>query len=143
LIAGGVAGAVSRTIVSPLERLKILLQVQSVGRNEYQMSIPKAFVKMWKDEGWKGLMVGNGTNCVRIVPYSAVQFAAYTIYKGVSTTTFPFSLFLFISFLFAVLPDHLLSVFFYALAFFLGRFGRQAGDWCGSWVKVGRLGTRV
>ena len=83
-IAGGVAGAVSRTVVSPLERLKILFQVQSVGRNEYKLSVPKALVKMWKDEGFKGLMRGNGTNCVRIVPYSAVQFSSYNLYKNVS-----------------------------------------------------------
>ncbi|CAI6335276.1 unnamed protein product [Periconia digitata] len=81
-VAGGVAGAVSRTVVSPLERLKILFQVQSVGRNEYQMSVPKALAKMWRDEGWRGFMAGNGTNCIRIVPYSAVQFGAYNIYKG-------------------------------------------------------------
>lgn len=30
LVAGGVAGAVSRTSVSPFERLKILYQVESV-----------------------------------------------------------------------------------------------------------------
>lgn len=84
-LAGGVAGAVSRTVVSPLERLKILFQVQSVGRNEYKLSVPKALVKMWKDEGFKGLMRGNGTNCVRIVPYSAVQFSSYNFYKRVST----------------------------------------------------------
>ncbi|KAF2640419.1 mitochondrial carrier protein-like protein [Massarina eburnea CBS 473.64] len=81
-VAGGVAGAVSRTVVSPLERLKILFQVQSVGRNEYQMSVPKALAKMWRDEGWRGFMAGNGTNCIRIVPYSAVQFGAYNVYKG-------------------------------------------------------------
>ena len=88
-VAGGVAGAVSRTVVSPLERLKILFQVQSVGRNEYKMSVPKALAKMWRDEGWRGFMAGNGTNCIRIVPYSAVQFGAYNIYKGVSDS-FPF-----------------------------------------------------
>ncbi|GAB1199801.1 hypothetical protein APSETT444_009160 [Aspergillus pseudonomiae] len=80
-IAGGVAGAVSRTIVSPLERLKILLQIQSVGREEYKLSIWKALVKIGKEEGWRGFMRGNGTNCIRIIPYSAVQFGSYNFYK--------------------------------------------------------------
>ncbi|EFQ98897.1 solute carrier family 25 member 42 [Nannizzia gypsea CBS 118893] len=80
-IGGGVAGAVSRTIVSPLERLKILLQVQSVGREEYKLSIGKGLAKMWREEGWRGFMRGNGTNCIRIVPYSAVQFGSYNLYK--------------------------------------------------------------
>ncbi|KAG9240358.1 mitochondrial carrier domain-containing protein [Calycina marina] len=79
--AGGVAGAVSRTVVSPLERLKILFQIQSVGREEYKMSVGKGLMKMWKDEGWRGFMRGNGTNCIRIVPYSAVQFGSYNFYK--------------------------------------------------------------
>ena len=83
-LAGGVAGAVSRTVVSPLERLKILYQIQSAGRTEYQLSIWKALEKMYKDEGWRGFMRGNGTNCVRIIPYSAVQFSAYSVYKKVS-----------------------------------------------------------
>jgi hypothetical protein len=79
--SGGLAGAVSRTVVSPLERLKILLQVQSGGHSEYKMSIWKALQKIWREEGFKGLMAGNGTNCIRIVPYSAVQFGSYNIYK--------------------------------------------------------------
>lgn len=82
-VAGGVAGAVSRTVVSPLERLKILLQVQSSGRTEYKMSIPKALGKIWREEGFKGMMAGNGVNCIRIVPYSAVQFGSYNLYKPV------------------------------------------------------------
>ena len=84
-MAGGVAGAVSRTVVSPLERLKILFQVQSAGRNAYKMSIWKALGKMWREEGFKGFMAGNGTNCIRIVPYSAVQFGAFNFYKPVWT----------------------------------------------------------
>ena len=87
-LAGGVAGAVSRTVVSPLERLKILFQVQSVGREEYKLSVGKGLMKMWKEEGWRGFMRGNGTNCVRIVPYSAVQFGSYNFYKRVSSDTF-------------------------------------------------------
>lgn len=82
--AGGVAGAVSRTVVSPLERLKILMQVQSAGREAYKLSVGQALAKMWREEGWKGFMRGNGTNCIRIVPYSAVQFSSYNFYKRVS-----------------------------------------------------------
>jgi len=54
-MAGGVAGAVSRTVVSPLERLKILLQVQSTGQSEYKMSINKALAKIWREEGFRGM----------------------------------------------------------------------------------------
>jgi len=90
--AGGVAGAVSRTVVSPLERLKILFQVQSAGRDAYNLSVGKALAKMWREEGWRGFMRGNGTNCIRIVPYSAVQFGSYNFYKRVSWLTFISSL---------------------------------------------------
>ncbi|PFH60719.1 hypothetical protein XA68_10475 [Ophiocordyceps unilateralis] len=79
--AGGVAGAVSRTVVSPLERLKILMQIQSAGREAYKLSVGQALGKMWREEGWRGFMRGNGTNCIRIVPYSAVQFSSYNLYK--------------------------------------------------------------
>lgn len=81
--AGGMAGAVSRTVVSPLERLKILLQIQNPGKSEYKMSVWKGLGKMWREEGFRGFMAGNGTNCIRIVPYSAVQFGSYNVYKPV------------------------------------------------------------
>lgn len=77
LIAGGVAGAVSRTFVSPFERAKILLQLQGPGPNHAYKGMFATVFKMYKDEGWRGLFRGNGLNCVRIVPYSAVQFAVF------------------------------------------------------------------
>ncbi len=47
------------------------------------MGIGKALGKMWREEGLRGFMRGNGANCVRIVPYSAVQFGSYNFYKRV------------------------------------------------------------
>lgn len=75
-VAGGIAGAVSRTVVSPFERVKILLQVQS-STSAYNGGIFNAVGQVYKEEGVKGLFRGNGLNCIRIFPYSAVQFVVY------------------------------------------------------------------
>ncbi|KAI0758343.1 mitochondrial carrier domain-containing protein [Irpex lacteus] len=75
-VAGGVAGAASRTVVSPLERLKIIQQVQPQGENQYK-GVWSSLARMWREEGFRGFMRGNGINCLRIVPYSAVQFTTY------------------------------------------------------------------
>ncbi|KAJ7462258.1 mitochondrial carrier domain-containing protein [Mycena galericulata] len=76
-IAGGFAGAASRTVVSPLERLKIIQQVQPRTSDQQYKGVWRSLVRMWKEEGMKGFMRGNGINCLRIVPYSAVQFTTY------------------------------------------------------------------
>ncbi|KAG0058848.1 hypothetical protein BGZ90_004739 [Linnemannia elongata] len=68
LIAGGAAGAVSRTIVQGPEPAN------------YQ-GVIATLRKMWVEEGFLGFMRGNGTNVIRIVPYSAVQFASYEQFK--------------------------------------------------------------
>ncbi|KAI9313556.1 mitochondrial carrier domain-containing protein [Dichotomocladium elegans] len=81
LVAGGLAGAVSRTVVSPVERMKILFQVQGPEPAAYQGVFP-TLAKMWREEGFMGLMRGNGTNVIRIIPYSASQFAAYEYSKS-------------------------------------------------------------
>ncbi|KAF9950532.1 hypothetical protein BGZ70_001323 [Mortierella alpina] len=63
LIAGGAAGA-----------------VQGPEPANYQGVIP-TLRRMWAEEGFVGFMRGNGTNVIRIVPYSAVQFASYEQFK--------------------------------------------------------------
>ncbi|KAK9824294.1 hypothetical protein WJX72_009220 [[Myrmecia] bisecta] len=75
LIAGGLAGGVSRTAVAPLERLKILMQVQ--GNAKVYTGVWQGLVHMSKHEGIRGMFKGNGTNCIRIVPNSAVKFLTY------------------------------------------------------------------
>ncbi|GAA5947067.1 hypothetical protein JCM3765_002137 [Sporobolomyces pararoseus] len=78
--AGAVAGAASRTVVSPLERLKIILQVQ--GSSAQYKGVIHGLTKMWKEEGLRGYMAGNGINVIRIAPYSAVQFSTYEFFKS-------------------------------------------------------------
>ncbi|KAJ3377960.1 hypothetical protein HDU92_007792 [Lobulomyces angularis] len=75
-LAGGLAGAVSRTAVSPLERTKILFQVQTK-QSRISNSIIKTLIQIYKEEGFLGFFRGNGTNVIRIIPYSAIQFATY------------------------------------------------------------------
>lgn len=40
-------------------------------------AIPQGLIHIAKTEGIKGMMKGNGANCVRIIPNSAVKFLAY------------------------------------------------------------------
>ncbi|GAA6062399.1 hypothetical protein JCM10212_006185 [Sporobolomyces blumeae] len=79
-LAGAVAGAASRTVVSPLERLKIILQVQ--GSSAQYKGVVHGLTKMWKEEGIRGYFAGNGINIIRIAPYSAVQFSTYEFFKS-------------------------------------------------------------
>lgn len=85
-VAGGIAGAVSRTVVSPFERVKILLQVQnsvSIPSSQitYNNGVLNAIKQVYKEENIKGLFRGNGINCIRIFPYSAIQFVVFEYCK--------------------------------------------------------------
>ncbi|EGW33393.1 uncharacterized protein SPAPADRAFT_50276 [Spathaspora passalidarum NRRL Y-27907] len=77
LISGGIAGAVSRTVVSPFERAKILLQLQGPGSNHAYNGMFRSIARMYTEEGWRGLFRGNTLNCIRIFPYSAVQYSVF------------------------------------------------------------------
>ncbi|XP_050360880.1 calcium-binding mitochondrial carrier protein SCaMC-2 [Nymphalis io] len=72
LLAGGIAGAVSRTCTAPLDRLKVFLQVNPTREN-----MTKCLAKMINEGGFTGLWRGNGINVIKIAPESALKFAAY------------------------------------------------------------------
>ncbi|XP_042900620.1 calcium-binding mitochondrial carrier protein SCaMC-2 [Parasteatoda tepidariorum] len=73
LVAGGLAGAVSRTCTAPLDRIKVFLQVKGT---EYS-SISQCLRHMLKEGGTKSLWRGNGINVLKIAPESALKFMAY------------------------------------------------------------------
>lgn len=91
----------SRTAVAPLERLKILLQVQNPHAIKYNGTI-QGLKYIWRTEGFRGLFKGNGTNCARIVPNSAVKFFSY---EEASKYVISFSFFLFPFFYFNMISN--------------------------------------
>ena len=44
-------------------------QVQPPGSNGQYKGVWSSLVRMWREEGFRGFMRGNGINCLRIVPY--------------------------------------------------------------------------
>ncbi|KAL8260934.1 hypothetical protein R6Q59_024983 [Mikania micrantha] len=77
-IAGGVAGAASRTATAPLDRLKVALQVQTT-----KASIGPAVKNIWKEGGISSFFRGNGLNVVKVSPESAIKFYTYEMLKDV------------------------------------------------------------
>ncbi|XP_047524278.1 calcium-binding mitochondrial carrier protein SCaMC-2 isoform X2 [Pieris napi] len=72
LLAGGIAGAFSRTCTAPLDRLKVFLQVNPTREN-----MVRCLARMINEGGINGLWRGNGINVIKIAPESALKFAAY------------------------------------------------------------------
>lgn len=78
LIAGGIAGAASRTATAPLDRLKVVLQVQTT-----RACVAPAVKALWKEGGLLGFFRGNGLNVVKVAPESAIRFYTYEMLKDV------------------------------------------------------------
>eukprot|EP00775_Hariotina_reticulata_P004039 gene4039-4286_t len=71
IFAGGLAGAVSRTATAPVDRLKMLLQVQ-----EGKMMTLKEGMRLMAAEGSiKSYFKGNGTNVLKIAPETSIKLA--------------------------------------------------------------------
>ncbi|KAM1163495.1 hypothetical protein FF1_023178 [Malus domestica] len=76
LIAGAVAGATSRTATAPLDRLKVILQVQTK-----RARIMPAVKDIWREGGLLGFFRGNGLNVLKVAPESAIRFYTYEMLK--------------------------------------------------------------
>jgi len=86
-IAGGVSAAISKTAVAPIERVKLLLQVQHVSKqiakeNQYKGMID-CFVRIPKEQGFLAFWRGNLANVIRYFPTQALNFAFKDKYKQI------------------------------------------------------------
>jgi len=86
-LIGGVSAAVSKTIVAPIERVKLLLQVQdassSIKPEDRYNGIVDCFQRVIKEQGFASLWRGNLANVVRYFPTQALNFAFKDYYKKI------------------------------------------------------------
>lgn len=71
-LIGGISAAVSKTVVAPIERVKLLLQVQdassSIKKEDRYNGIGDCFKRVIKEQGFASLWRGNLANVIRYFP---------------------------------------------------------------------------
>ncbi|KAI0322512.1 mitochondrial carrier [Amylostereum chailletii] len=87
LLAGGIAGAVSRTCTAPFDRLKIFLitrppdlggtSLHPESRVRGANAIVSAVGRIYAEGGVRAFWVGNGLSVAKIFPESAIKFLTY------------------------------------------------------------------
>ncbi|XP_074132698.1 ADP/ATP translocase 4 [Sminthopsis crassicaudata] len=87
LLAGGIAAAVSKTAVAPIERVKLLLQVQASSKQispeaQYK-GIVDCFLRIPREQGFFSYWRGNLANVIRYFPTQALNFAFKDKYKQI------------------------------------------------------------
>ncbi|XP_028792742.1 mitochondrial substrate carrier family protein B isoform X2 [Neltuma alba] len=89
LVAGGCAGALSKTCTAPLARLTILFQVQGMHSNVAALrkaSIWHEASRIINEEGFRAFWKGNLVTIAHRLPYSSANFYAYEHYKKLLKT---------------------------------------------------------
>jgi len=84
-LVAGVSAAVSKTVVAPIERVKLLLQVQDANKNipvdQRYNGIGDCFSRVVKEQGFGSLWRGNMANVIRYFPTQALNFSCKDFYK--------------------------------------------------------------
>ncbi|KAI1713781.1 mitochondrial carrier protein [Ditylenchus destructor] len=87
LATGGTAAAISKTAVAPIERVKLLLQVQHVQKtisaDKRYKGIIDVLTRVPKEQGFTSLWRGNTANVIRYFPTQALNFAFKDSYKKI------------------------------------------------------------
>ena len=94
MLAGAGAGAITKTSIAPLERIKILFQIQGmkkdgIGENRQYKNVFQASSKILNEEGFLAFYKGNGANVLRVIPVYALKFAFNDAFKTQFCTIVP------------------------------------------------------
>ncbi|KAA8493919.1 ADP,ATP carrier protein [Porphyridium purpureum] len=87
LAAGGTAGGISKTLVAPIERVKLLLQTQDANPRIKSGEIPRytgianCFTRVSAEQGFLSFWRGNTANVIRYFPTQAFNFAFKDTFK--------------------------------------------------------------
>ena len=86
-LVGGTAAAVSKTAVAPIERVKLLLQVQAaqktIAKDQQYKGIMDVLTRIPKEQGMAAFWRGNLANVIRYFPTQALNFAFKDTYKNI------------------------------------------------------------
>lgn len=85
-IAGGISGSASKTLIAPLDRIKILFQTSNPEFLRYRGSFGgmiRAGQTIYHHDGLYGLFQGHSVTLLRIFPYAAIKFVAYEQIRSV------------------------------------------------------------
>ncbi|PGH02462.1 solute carrier family 25 (mitochondrial carrier protein), member 16 [Blastomyces parvus] len=85
-LAGGLAGCAAKTVVGPLDRVKILFQTSNPQFAKYStgwFGVVNAMKDINSHEGVRGLFRGHSATLLRIFPYAAIKFLAYEQIRAV------------------------------------------------------------
>eukprot|EP00667_Euglena_gracilis_P003035 EG_transcript_3042 len=80
LVAGGVAGAVSKTVTAPLDMVKILFQVNP--KTAFSLAQMRSTASsIAQSHGLPALWIGNMAAVLRVMPFSAITFLTFDRYE--------------------------------------------------------------
>ena len=90
-LAGGIAGAVSKTLTAPIERVKLVIQTQDANPKIVSGEVPRytgignCFSRIMSEQGFGAFWRGNGVNIIRYFPTQAFNLA----FKDTIKAAFP------------------------------------------------------
>ncbi|CAH1363709.1 hypothetical protein MTP99_000043 [Tenebrio molitor] len=86
-LAGGISAAIAKTAVAPIERVKLILQVQHANKQipeeKRYKGIIDCFIRIPKEQGILSYWRGNLANVLRYFPTQALNFAFKDVYKAI------------------------------------------------------------